>query len=588
MKEKKQNSFFLAISYSLENLKLYKISLALFIFLSVLISAINLGTVICIEKAVSAVGDKSFDIKSIIIVLVVFLLVGTTSTFLLGISTGKVGAKVANKIKSTYSKKIMNLCQEDRNQLTTGGVSSQFNYDLRVITDFIPTGMISTFKQTLMALIAIIYMLFVNWKLLIISIGFMPICMFIVNILRNKIGDGFRDNIDNVTKGNEVVSEVVRYIPVIKSFNLKEVMLNRVEVFYKGWLNSWIRIHKLFSPMLMINILINEFPKVLCITAGSYMALKNYISMEELISFVLLLDYVVEPLTTLPDLITNISNTGVACERIINILNLPDERQDGIDLVPNETEDTLLKFDNIYFGYDKNKYILKGLSFELKRGEKLALAGKSGSGKSSIISLLCGFYRSNEGKISMLGQDYNDLSLKSIRKQISLVSQDVYIFPMSVADNIALGSLEEHVSREQIIEAAKAANAHEFICQLQDGYDTILMENGKELSGGQRQMISVARAFLENSPIILLDEATSALDASAESVIVKSIDNLLKDRAAIIVSHRISSIKVADKILFIKDGKIIDEGSYDELMATETSFKSLFQNGLGTESWGEI
>lgn len=588
MKEKKQNSFFVAISYSWENLKSYKFSLALFIFLSVLISGINLGTVICIKKAVLAVGDKSFDIKSIIIVLVVFLLFGTAATFLLGISIGKVGANVANKIKNTYSKKIMNLRQEDRNQLSTGGISSQFNYDLRVITDFLPAGMISMFKQTLMALVAIIYMLLVNWKLLIISIGFMPICMFIINILRNKIGDSFRDNMENVTKGNEVVSEVVRYMPVIKSYNLKEVMLNRVDVFYKGWLNSWIKIHKLFSPMLMLNILINEFPKVLCITAGSYMALKNYIAMEELISFVLLLDYVVEPLTTLPDLITNISNTGVACERIINILNLHDERQDGIDLVQNEMEDTLLKFDNVYFGYDKNNYILKGLSLELKRGEKLALAGKSGSGKSSIISLLCGFYESNEGRISMMGQDYKDLSLQSIRKQIALVSQDVYIFPMSVADNIALGSLEEHVSRDKILEAAKAANAHEFICQLPDGYDTILMENGKELSGGQRQMISVARAFLKNAPIILLDEATSALDASAESVIVKANDNLLKDRAAIIVSHRISSIKESDKILFIKDGKIKDEGSYDDLMATETSFKSLFKNGTGTESWGKI
>jgi ABC-type multidrug transport system fused ATPase/permease subunit len=580
MTEEKDRRIRYALLWSFRLLKKYRLGFEIAMLSGIILSAINLATVIYIEQAVEQITHKKNNIIMIGTILLCLFVAGTVLTYMTEYISGKIGSCVARDVRDTFTDKIMRINQKSKDQLNSGDMISRFNYDLGIITDFIPGGITNFVYQMVMAVTAIVYMLYINWLLLVISIAIVPVCMIIVNILRKRISDSFKENMKNIGQANKVAFEAINNINVIKAYNLQDIIFNNIKMFYKGSLNSWIKIHKLFSPMLMLNILMNEFPKVFCITMGSYLALNHYLVIGKLVGFVLLLDYVVNPITRLPDFITSISNTGAACERIAQTYELQEERQDGIDLSDNIKNQVLLEMKNVKFGYNESKIVLDNINLKLKSGEKVALVGKSGCGKSSVIKLLSGFYDYNKGEMDICGRPYHEISLKSIRKHIALVSQEVTIFPWSVADNIGFGSNKKDLTREEIIEAAKYANAHEFIMNMLKGYDTVLEENGKNLSGGQKQMISIARAFLKNAPIVLLDESTSALDAQSEAVVTESLDRLIQDKGVIIVSHRFSSIIKADRILVLNNGKVVEEGTHEALIEWNSLYKKLYLSGF--------
>ena len=585
MAGKKDTKIKLAFLWSFRFLKNYRLGVANTILSGIILSTINLVTVIYIEQAVERVSDHKNDIIIITIILLCLFAAGTLFTYATEFISGRIATCVSRDIRDNFADKIMRINHGSKDQLNSGDIISRFNYDLGVITGFIPSGIISVAYQAIMTVTATAYMLYVNWFLLLISIAVVPGSMFIVNILRKKISGYFRKNADYIGKANTIAFETINNIDVVKAYNIQDTLLNQIKIFYKGSMDSWIKIHKLFSPMLMLNIIMRQFPKVFCITLGSYLVFKNYLTIENLVGFVLLIGYVINPITRLPETIASISNAGAACERVTEIFEMQDERNDGIDLpdgVPNDdiANQVLVEMKNVKFGYEKTRTVLDDINLQLKVDEKIALVGKSGCGKSSIIKLLCGFYHNYKGEIYIYGRPYHELSLKSIRKHIALVSQDVTILPGSVADNIAFGSNKPDITKEEIIEAAKYANAHEFIMKMVDGYDTILSENGRNLSGGQKQMLSIARAFLKNAPIILLDEPTSALDPQSESIVTGALDRLIQDKGAIIVSHRPSSIVGADRILVLNNGKIEEEGTHQSLIERDSLYKKLFLGGF--------
>jgi ABC-type multidrug transport system fused ATPase/permease subunit len=560
--------------------KKYRVSFLLSMFLVLVMTAINMSNVWYIQIAVAQVADSNNNILNVAIILLCILILGTLITYISGYVNGKMGACIARDIKGSFSHKIMSLTQSSKDQLNSGDIISRFNYDIGTITSFIPSGIFNLLFQIFMALSATIYMLYVNWFLLLISIVFIPVSMFIVNVLRKKISSNFMVNAENIGKANAVAMETINNINIVKSYNMQETMFKNITVFYKESLNCWIKIHKLFSPMLMLNIMMRELPRFICISVGGYLALNGYLHIENLIGFILLLGYVVDPITNLPNLITPLSNTGASIKRVETIFDMPDEREDGIILSNKMKDSILIELKNIRFGYNENKEVLHDISLQLRAGEKIALVGKSGSGKSSIIKLISGFYNYTAGDIIIYSTSYNKLSLKSIRRQLALVSQDVTIFPYSLSDNIAFGSEKSDITKEEIVQAAKHANAHDFIMSLPDGYDTILMENGANLSGGQKQMISIARAFLKDSPIILLDEPTSALDTQSESVITDSLNRLMQDKGVIIVSHRLNTIMNADRILVLDKGQIVEEGTHMSLIEQNSLYKKLYLAGF--------
>ncbi len=414
MTEEKGKRIRYALLWSFRFLKKYKLGFIIVILSGTILSAINLSTVIYIERAIEQIAHKKNNIITICIILLCLLAFGTLLTYMTEYISGKIGSCVAYDIRDIFTDKIMKISEKSKDQLRLGDIISRFNYDLGIITDFIPGGITNLVYQMVMAVTAIVYMLYINWLLLSISIAIVPVCMIIVNILRKRISNYFEENIKNIGQANKIASETINNINVIKAYNLQDIIFSNIKKFYNGSLNSWINIHKLFSPMLMLNILMNEFPKVFCIALGSYLALNHYIAIGNLVGFVLLLDYVVNPITKLPDIITSISNTGAAYERIVQIYELKEERDNGTYLADNIKNQVLLEMKNIKFGYNESKTVLDNINLKLKVCEKVALVGKSGCGKSSVIKLLSGFYDYDEGEIYICGKPYHEISLRSI------------------------------------------------------------------------------------------------------------------------------------------------------------------------------
>ncbi|MFR8643594.1 MAG: ABC transporter ATP-binding protein, partial [Monoglobus pectinilyticus] len=304
-----------------------------------------------------------------------------------------------------------------------------------------------------------------------------------------------------------------------------------------------------------------------------YLCFKGSLTLGALIAFSSLLGQTLSPLMRASSMFFNLKSASASAERVFSIINEPSE-QEGSEVSASLNGDVpAIQFENVSFGYEEDKPVLKNLNLSIKKGETVGFAGASGCGKSTILGLICGFYRPSSGRILIGGIDMGDRNLKAVRSLISYVSQDAYLFPFSIYDNIAMG--KSGATKEEVIAAAKAAYAHDFIMETENGYDTIVGERGSRLSGGQIQRISIARAMLKDAPILLLDEATSALDVKAEAEVQKALDNLSIGRTVLVVAHRLSTIKGADRIAVIDNGIVAECGSHDELLKKDGLYAKL-------------
>ncbi|WP_027360957.1 ABC transporter transmembrane domain-containing protein [Halodesulfovibrio aestuarii] len=291
-------------------------------------------------------------------------------------------------------------------------------------------------------------------------------------------------------------------------------------------------------------------------------------------SFVAALVMLYDPVKELTSANNSLQKALAGAERVFEILDSPDitVEQDGTQILEGVHE---VSFENVTFSYDENgQPALKNININIKEGEKVAIVGPSGAGKTTFVNLVPRFYEQQEGRILINGIDSRTLTLKSLRKNVAIVSQDAFLFDTSIADNIAYSS--EGSSREAIEEAARAAFAHEFITEFPEGYDTVVGERGVRLSGGQKQRLTIARALLKNAPLLILDEATSALDSESEKVVQQALENLMKDRTSLVIAHRLSTIISADRILVMKNGQVVDEGTHESLLANSLLYQRLY------------
>lgn len=303
------------------------------------------------------------------------------------------------------------------------------------------------------------------------------------------------------------------------------------------------------------------------------MCFKGSFTLGSLVAFTTLLSQTLSPLMRTSAMFFNLRYSSAAADRVFSILNEAPEPDGGE--IPAELSNGLpaIKFEDVCFEYEDGMPVLKGINLDVRCGETIGFAGMSGCGKSTLLGLVCGFYRPTGGRILVGGVDMNERNLKSTRGLISYVSQEAYLFPVSIYDNIAMG--KEGATKEEVIAAAKAAYAHDFIMETENGYDTVVGERGSRLSGGQIQRISIARAMLKNAPILLLDEATSALDVKAEAEVQQALDNLSHGRTVLVVAHRLSTIRGSDRIAVIDNGVIAECGSHDELIEQNGIYAAL-------------
>jgi len=403
-----------------------------------------------------------------------------------------------------------------------------------------------------------------------------PLSAYILKVFSVKFRAVNKRITDHIAEVNSYILESLSSIKIVKSYTKEDYEKRRFhDKMNQNYYYSMkaVRLTAFLKP---INEIVSLGGMVFIIGFGGYLMITGKMNMGDLTAFLVLLTMSYKPIKGLGDTPNVIQRALASSDNIFSILDRQTEfipefnGKTDIDKINGEVE-----FRNIYFSYNSKEEVLKDLSFSVKPGETVALVGPSGAGKSTIINLILKFYLPDKGSIFIDGKDVHDISIKSLRSQIGIVPQETMLFSGTVLENIKYGNLA--ASDEEIYSAAKAANAHMFIENFPNGYQTEIGERGVQLSGGQRQRLSIARAFLSNPRILLLDEATSSLDSESEKLVQEATENLMKNRTSFVIAHRLSTIQNADKILVVDRGKIVQSGKHQDLLNQEGIYKNLYQ-----------
>ncbi|MDP4147323.1 MAG: ABC transporter ATP-binding protein, partial [Bacillota bacterium] len=506
---------------------------------------------------------KTEQLVKFIYYIIGAVVIGFTVTYISKYLYGYFSSSMLRDIRGYALNYIRKLHVSYIEKNNSGDLVSRLTSDISVFQRFVENEVFNILSQCFLFIIAFIYLSTINWKLLLVSITLTPIALLLVNKLGKPIG-GYSNKIqEHMGKAISQIIDAFNGISIVKSYNIGDNLYKKYKFNTDSILNNILKIVRIGVLSSPLHVILRLMPIVICIVYGSYLVVNKNLTPGQLISFTFLLTYIVSPLAFLPDIINGAKSAMGAAKRLVEVFDLPCERIGGASF-EDYSDSSMVSFNNVSFSYDGEASVLNGVSFELGRGEKKALVGASGSGKSTIFKLLCEFYQHEQGQIKVYDKELKQWKLDALRSQVSLVSQDAFLFPTSIYENISYGRPD--ATKEEIIEAAKAANAHEFIMELSEGYDTLVNERGVKLSGGQKQRIAIARAILKDSPIILLDEATSALDNQSEALVQQALDRITKDKSVLVIAHRLSTIKNVNEIMVMDKGRIIEKGSHEKLM----------------------
>ena len=437
----------------------------------------------------------------------------------------------------------------------------------------------SSFHQLLVEpinLLAFILLLFViSWKLALLSIIILPIAGLTILSIGRSIRRKSKRTAAMIAGITNIITETLSSIRVVKAFAMEGYEVQRFFKETHHYFQLILRKAKLRLLASPITETLGVMIGVLLLWVGGLEVLSGEgLTPEDFLRFILLLFAMMDPLRKLSKVNVALQTGAASAERVFSILDTPPTIVDKADAVKIDSFKEKIRFKNVSFRYESDDKVLKDISFEIKKGSIVALVGSSGAGKSTLADLIPRFYDVNNGGITIDGHDVRNLSLNSLRRLMGVVTQETILFNDTVRANIAYG--QKNVNDEQVILAAKAANALEFINDLSEGFDTVIGEKGVKLSGGQRQRLAIARAIMKNPPILILDEATSALDTESERLVQKALETLMANRTVLVIAHRLSTVKNADKIILLDKGEIKEVGTHNELMVKEGLYSNLY------------
>ena len=536
--------------------------------------AVNLFQAGILERIIdSALARDTGTLIRYVPYFAILLVVDLASAFFINFCYGSFSAHYLHDLRPAAVDRLQRLPAAVMEKRHSGDIMSRLSEDLSVVQSFMGSTFLDIFMQIIMLIAASSYMIFLDWKLLIVSILPVPVALIAVNAMTKNMYSYFRQAGDALGKANAAAQDALGGIATVKAYGLKAVLAQKYRVHVEESLRMDIKAAGIMRLTPPFNILLRTMPTVFCFGYGSYLIIRGELTPGALIAFNFLLGFVQWPLAFLPDLIVRVKRAMGAGTRVAELFEIELERKTGSDYSGYNSPEAL-SFEGVNFSYGEDKEVISDLSFSLAKGERIAVVGSSGCGKSTVLKLLCGDYETHSGTIKVQGYDTRDWNLDALRSHFSVISQDIFLFPASIHENIAYG--RPGVTREEVIKAAKTANAHEFIMETNEGYDSQVGERGIKLSGGQKQRIALARALVKGSPILLLDEPTSALDTHSEALVQEAIDRSLESKTAIIVAHRLSTIKNADRILVMDKGKIAEQGKHEELLAAGGLYAELY------------
>jgi len=458
-------------------------------------------------------------------------------------------------------------------QRPTGDLIYRLMGDTYAVQTLLMNGIFTSLTSSALLVGMLIILLQLDPELTLYAVGVAPLLFLVISRVSKRIGNLSTESCTIESQLYSTVEQIFSSISLVQAFAREDKERTR---FVTESQTSFDRKLSLYSLQTIYGWLVNSLTAAgtaLVLYVGVRHVLEGALTTGELLVFIAYLAALYSPVNSLSDTVANVRSSLSRAQRVMDILDTDQSVKELPHAKPLQIAKGEVSYKNVYFGYNPERPVLEGVNFTCPGGSMVAVVGQTGAGKTSLVSLLLRFFDPQHGAIIIDGQDLKAVTLKSLREQIAVVLQDTQLFPMSIRENIAYG--RKNATLDEVVHAAKLANAHDFIVALPQGYDSVLAEKGGNLSGGQRQRISIARAFLKDAPVIILDEPTSALDTETEALIMEGMERLIKHRTTFVIAHRLSMMKRADLILVIKERKIIEAGTFEELLAKGGEFARL-------------
>ncbi len=528
------------------------------------------GTVVLLP-----IEEASSTIIRLGIFMVLLVIVEGYCNYFIGYYGHVMGAKIEHDMRNEIFGHYQKLSFAFFDNQKVGHLLSRITSDLFDITELLHHGPEDVVISAIKLLGAFIILLIINAKLAFVAIGFVVIMLLYAVAMNGQMRGAFRENRARIADINSQIEDSLSGIRVVKSFSNEKTEMDKFEEGNSRFVDSK---KKSYRYMGTYNSGMGVFSTLITVGSllmGAWLMMKGELSAADLVTFLLYINNFTEPVKKLVNFTEQFQNGYSGYERFVEIMNIAPDIKDKEDAKSLDRVQGEIQFEDVSFHYSENKEnVLSHVNLDVKPGEYVALVGSSGAGKTTLCSLIPRFYDVTGGAVRLDGIDIRDVKLKDLRRQIGIVQQDVYLFAGTILENIRYGKPE--ATDEEVVNAAMAANAHEFIMSLPEGYNTDIGQRGVKLSGGQKQRLSIARVFLKNPPVLIFDEATSALDNESEKIVQHSLELLAKDRTTFVIAHRLSTIRNAERILVLTEDGIAEEGTHESLLAQGGIYAGLY------------
>ena len=535
-----------------------------------------------VSKVSNSGGGIDFDaIFRTLTILASLYIISSIFSFIQTFITSDISQKVSYNLRKSISEKINKLPLNYYDRKTNGEVLSRVTNDIDAISQNLNQILSQMITSATTLIGVLIMMLSISVTMTLVSLIVIPLSLVMIMLVVKKSQKHFRAQQEYLGHTNGHIEEMYSGHNIMKAFNGEEKAIEEFDKLSDTLYNSAWKSQFLSGMMMPIMTFIGNLGYVIVAIMGGFLAIRNKIQVGDILAFIQYVRSFMQPIAQTAQIANVMQQTAAAAERVFEFLEEEEVVEDVKDPISTEGIEGAVEFDHVRFGYNEDKIIINDFSINIKPGQKVAIVGPTGAGKTTIVKLLMRFYELNGGKILIDGHDYRDFTRNDLRKIFGMVLQDTWLFNGSIMENIRYGRLD--ASDEEVIEAAKLAHAHHFIKTLADGYNMEINEEADNISQGQKQLLTIARAILSDPKILILDEATSSVDTRTEVLIQQAMENLMEGRTSFIIAHRLSTIKNADVILVMKDGDIVEQGTHEELLKSKGFYSELYNSQFEEE-----